>query len=299
MSEGRKTDWKGGLEYQSSPFSSRFSSLHWGYFWSFYVTGQVNLQENGYIKYTLLHAENSCKMQRPIWDIVFIPSACCAAQLGHSKKTNERPVLAVCPQKFSPKILFDVPQKSKTFCWPDVGSRNLRMLNTSFLYLLYTYPQPTETCLPSQENRNWVFCYWKQFIPVYLFWQTTIAISFFQEERFVLRHMERQEPQGEENGDLAAFAHHHGLSPRHQVPTVPGGQLPTSVNHQVILLILAKNIQSRPPIEMRIFHRNERCRISAILQHKFSNLPSKPSEYRRKFHNLQISSDHVQNVYWL
>ena len=68
----------------------------------------------------------------------------------------------------------------------------------------------------------------------YLFWQTTIAISSFQEERFVLRHMERQEPQGEENGDLAAFAHHHGLSPRHQVPTVPGGQLPTSVNHQVI-----------------------------------------------------------------
>ena len=178
MSEGRKTDWKGGLEYQSSPFSSRFSSLHWGYFWSFYVTGQVNLQENGYIKYTLLHAENSCKMQRPIWDIVFIPSACCAAQLGHSKKTNERPVLAVCPQKFSPKILFDVPQKSKTFCWPDVGSRNLRMLNTSFLYLLYTYPQPTETCLPSQENRNWVFCYWKQFIPVISFDKLQLLFLF-------------------------------------------------------------------------------------------------------------------------
>ena len=131
----------------------------------------------------------------------------------------------------------------------------------------------------------------------YLLWQTTTtAFASFQEERFVLRHMERQEPQGEENGDLAAFAHHHGLSPRHQVPTVPGGQLPTSVNHQVITHI-SQNILSRP-IEMRMFHRNERCRISAILQHKFANLPSKPYEYRRKFENPQLCSDHVQNVYW-
>ena len=47
-----------------------------------------------------------------------------------------------------------------------------------------------------------------------------------------------------------------------------GATLLASPLTQIVNLSIANQLLQSRPIEMRIFHRNERCRISAILRHR-------------------------------